>query len=287
MSILTKICVVLVLVVSVAASGAFLRIVSVQRSWKNAYMEQKNRAEIADLTAGNIKIALDKLAATLETVRGESRGHQKALTDEKAAHAADKAAAAQAQALLQGNFDSLKASYAEFQKALEASLAMQKQLSAEKAALVKAVELANETARGLKKDFDEASVQIRRLETMVKHYAVLIKDLRAENRELQAEIVTLRTQVKTVAGAKGAAVPVTPPGQAVSGRVTAVSDGVASINIGRAKGIKEKMMLKVFRGGQFVAHLRIDLVEPDSSAGVILDKKLDVVQGDEVATDLK
>ena len=79
----------------------------------------------------------------------------------------------------------------------------------------------------------------------------------------------------------------TPAGQAVSGKVTAVHDGVASINIGRAKGIKEKMKLKVFRGGKFVAHLRIDLVEPDSAAGVILNKKLDVVQGDEVATDLK
>ena len=47
------------------------------------------------------------------------------------------------------------------------------------------------------------------------------------------------------------------------------------------------MKLTIYRGGKFVSHLRIDLVEADSAAGVILDKKLDVMQGDEVATDLK
>lgn len=284
MSILTKICVVLVLIVSVAASGAFLRIVTVQRSWKDAYNKQKDRADVADLTAANDKIALQKKIGELEKVRGECLDHQKALADEKTAHAADKAAAAQAAAVLQGHFDVLKASLTKLEKDLEASLAMKTQLLEEKAALAKALEVANEAGRGLKKDFDEASVQIRRLDTMVKHYALLIKDLRAEKQELQVELDSRPTG--PVAG-KDSPPPVTAPGQAVSGKVTAVHDGVASINIGRAKGIKEKMMLKVFRGGKFVSHLRIDLVEPDSAAGVILNKKLDVVQGDEVATDLK
>ena len=287
MSILTKICVVLVLVVSVAASGVFLRVVSVQRSWRDAYNKQKDRADVADLTAANDKIALQKIVAALETARGDCRDHQKALADEKTAHTADKAAAAQAIAVLQGNFDSLKASLTELAKDLEASLAMQKQLSEEKAALAKAVETANEAARGLKKDFDEASVQIRRLDTMAKHYALLIKDLRNENLELRDELAKRPPAEVAAKGGDSAPPPVTPPGQAVSGKVTAVHEGVASINIGRAKGIKEKMMLKVFRGGKFVSHLRIDLVEPDSAAGVILNKKLDVVQGDEVATDLK
>lgn len=287
MSILTKICVVLVLVVSVAASGAFLRIVTVQRSWKDAYNKQKDRADVADLTAANDKIALQKKVAELETARGESRDHVKALADEKAAHAADKAAAAQASTVQLAQYDVLNASLTKLQKDLEASLAMKTQLLAEKAALGKALKLANEATRGLKKEFDEASVQIRRLTVMVQHYALLIKDLRAETTELRAELSRRPPEVIAGKGTAGAPAPVTPPGQAVSGKVTAVHDGVASINIGRAKGIKEKMMLKVFRGGKFVSHLRIDLVEPDSAAGVILDKKLDVVQGDEVATDLK
>ena len=289
MSILTKICVVLVLVVSVAASGVFLRVVSVERSWKYAYEKQKDRADVADLTAHNDKIALQSKVAEIEVVHGELRGQKKALADEKTAHAADKAASAQAGAVQQGNFDSLKASFVELGKDLEASLAMQKQLSEEKTALTKAVGAANEVARGLKKDLDEATVKIRRLDTMSRHYALLIKDLRGENQELRQEL-ELRPPAETVAGKGGdgaVAAPVTPPGQGVSGKVTAVHDGVASINVGRAKGIKEKMMLKVFRGGTFVSHLRIDLVEPDSAAGVILDKKLDVVQGDEVSTDLK
>jgi len=279
-----------VLIVSVAASGAFLRIVTVQRSWKDAYKRQLSRAQIAHLTSANDKIALQKLAESLEKVRGESLAHQKALGDEKTARAADKATAAQAIAVLQGKFDVLNANLTKLQTDLASSLAMKAQLLEEKNALAKQLELANEASRDLKKDLDEASVQIRRLDTMVKHYALLIKDLRAENKELQSEIALLRSKLPTVAGTRSGdttPAPVTAPGQAVSGKVTAVHDGVASINIGRAKGIKEKMKLKIFRGGKFVAHLRIDLVEPDSAAGVILNKKLDVVQGDEVATDLK
>jgi hypothetical protein len=280
---------VLVLIVSVAASGAFLRIVTVQRSWKDAYNKQKDRADVADLTASNVQIALQKLAAKLTKANEASLAHKKAFDDEKDARATDKAAAARAAAVQAGQYDVTNANLAKLQKDLEASLAMKTQLLEEKAALAKKLELANEANRGLKKDFDEATVQIRRLDTTVKHYALLIKDLRAENQELQAEIALLRSKGATVAGGGGdkTPVPVTAPGQAVSGKVTAVHDGVASINIGRAKGIKEKMRLKVFRGGKFVAHLRIDLVEADSAAGVILNKKLDVIQGDEVATDLK
>jgi hypothetical protein len=273
---------VLVLIVSVAASGAFLRIVSVQRSWRNAYNKQIDRADIADLTAANDKIALQKVVAQLATERGTGRDKANALVAEQVAHASDKATAAQASSVLQGNFDSLKASLTELGKDLEASLAMQKQLSEEKSTLATAVGSSNEVARGLKRDFDEATVQIRRLDTMAKHYALLIKDLRSENKELQTEVA----KNPTVASASSGII-APPPGQTVSGRITEVLDGVASINIGRAKGIKEKMLLKVFRGGKYVCHLRIDLVHPDSSAGVILDKKLAVLQGDEVATDLK
>ena len=62
---------------------------------------------------------------------------RKALADEKTARARDKVAAARTVAVLQGNLDSLKASLTELGKDLKSSLAMQKQLSEEKAALVK------------------------------------------------------------------------------------------------------------------------------------------------------
>ena len=286
MSILTKICVVLVLVVSVAASGAFLRIVSVQRNWKNAYKTQLDRADVAALTSTIDKIALGKVVGQLKTAKDACADLQKSLDEEKVVHAADKATAAQGTAVLQGQFDSLNASLTAIQTDLAASQKLLKQFSDEKAALAIAVATANEAERSLKKDFDTASVQIRRLDTMVKHYDLLIKDLRAEKQEMQMEL-DKGSKVATASG--GAPAPVTAPGQAISGKITAVQNdtGIASINVGRARGIQEKMVLKIFRGGKFVAHLRIDLIEPDSAAGVILDKKMQVLQGDDVATDLK
>ena len=44
------------------------------------------------------------------------------------------------------------------------------------------------------------------------------------------------------------------------------------------------MKLKVYREGHFVSHLRIDMVDSNQAAGVIFDKKLDVVQGDKVTS---
>ena len=285
MSILTKICVVLVLVVSVAASGAFLRMVSVRTSWRNKCKIQEGRARVADLTAGNLQIALDKTKVLLVTVDGKLAAAETSLIKEQTERAVEKAAAARSAAEISAKFDALDANFTKLQTDLQTTLAMQEQLKTEKVALTKSLDTSNETARGLKKEFDNATVQIGRLNTMVKHYAILIKDLRAEKQELQHELETALAGASKKGGT--AAVAVAPPDQPVIGRVTAAESGVASINLGQARGIKKGMMLTIFRGGKYVAHLRIDLVEPDTAAGVILDKKLEVVQGDEVATSVK
>jgi hypothetical protein len=281
LSILTKICVVLVLFVSVMASGAFLRLISVERSWKQSYINQLERADVANLAAAESKIAMRKVLAELAKAQDVGRDSQAALASAADAHAAALAKEAEATAQAKGDIIAIKASLTELSKNLETAQEMQKLLASEKTALAKSLVTANTAARELKKESDDASVQIRRLENMLKHYALLIKDLRAEI------IVLQQTKTATVADADAADATPAPPAQAITGRITAVDSGVASINIGRARGIKDKMVLKVFRNGEFVSHLRIDLVRPDSAAGIILDKKLDVMQGDEVATSLK
>jgi uncharacterized protein (DUF3084 family) len=105
--------------------------------------------------------------------------------------------------------------------------------------------------------------------------------------ELQDEIDRLRTQVASGggAGAGTAAVAPTSPDQLV-GTITAVRGDYASINIGSAQGIQQGMRLVIYRGGDFVADIRVDEVELQQAAGVILDRRLDPMQGDKVTNRL-
>ncbi len=164
-------------------------------------------------------------------------------------------------------------------KALRAAVnRLQKALLGEQAARARSAERANQLSRELTGELDQAEVVIRRLENMSKQYALQIK-------ELQAEKTAGPDGLERGAAVKSDSPPaVTTTGRVVSGKVIAVSGGVASVNVGLAKGVKKKMVLRVFRGSKFVANLRVDLVRPDSAAGVILDKKLDVLVGDLVAT---
>jgi caffeoyl-CoA O-methyltransferase len=188
---------------------------------------------------------------------------KKALDAERKAHAA----ATKRAAMAYGDMKSIRAALTELSKNLESSMAMTKQLGAEKTNLAQSLSNARESVRTLKMEHHDATVQIRRLENMSKHYALLIKDLRAAAATRQGGV---------------ASKPVAPPVKMVSGKITAVSGGVASVNIGRVKGVKEKMVLKIYRDGKFVTDLRVDLVEPDAAAGVLRDKNIRVMQGDEV-----
>jgi len=277
---------VLTLLVSVAAAAVFIRLTMVSENWKIAYDAQLTRAQIADLSAANLKIALSGVNNKLSASEIKLQELKDALAKAEQTHTAFKATSAEKEAVQSGHYDSLKASFVELEESLKASLAMQKQLSDEKAALSKSLETANEIARGLKKDLDELTVTNRRLERLIQHYAVLIKDLKEEIEEVREELAAAKAGGGTKGTGDGDKAPVTSD-QPVHGTVTAVADGVASINIGQAKGIRKNMMLTVYRGGKFVAHLRIDMVESDTAAGVILDSQLDVMQGDKVATSLK
>jgi len=71
----------------------------------------------------------------------------------------------------------------------------------------------------------------------------------------------------------------------INGTVTAVTaDNLASINIGSANGVKRGMEMVVMRGSELVGYLRIEEVDLTASAGIIVEKILTPAQGDKVVT---
>lgn len=283
MSILTKICVVLLLIVTLVASTVFTKLAVTAPSWRQAYDKQVLRAEVADQASAVHQMALQRALLELSRTVEARKELEKDLATAKKDAAADKAAAEQRNNKLSTDIEALKADLAKVQLGLEKENAELKLLNAEKARLQKTLAETNDVARQYKGELDETITQRDRLTKLAKHRAEQIRDLQAENAEL-----TDKLRKPGVVATTDQAVALLPAaGPKITGTVTAVGDGVASINIGRAKGVRKNMMLKVYRGGHFVAHLRIDMVETNTSAGVVLDKRLDVVQGDKVATDLK
>ena len=64
---------------------------------------------------------------------------------------------------------------------------------------------------------------------------------------------------------------------------------MASINIGSVKGIAKDMTLFIYRGDQFIAHLRIIDVDDSESTGQVFDPREEATpqDGDKVTTSLR
>jgi small-conductance mechanosensitive channel len=127
----------------------------------------------------------------------------------------------------------------------------------------------------------EQSTSARR-ESQKKFDDEQIQELKDQLKELQARVAA------GGAAAKTGETPVTPENDAIiSGTITAVRDDMASINVGSAKGVKAGMRFTVYRGAQYVGMFQVQgEVGLDSSAGVIVLKKLDAAMGDKVTTRL-
>jgi hypothetical protein len=72
------------------------------------------------------------------------------------------------------------------------------------------------------------------------------------------------------------------PAAGLFGKITAVKDDMASINIGRRHGVRPGMELLVTRGGRLLAHLRVQVVDATEAAGLLTERRFDPQAGDEV-----
>lgn len=70
----------------------------------------------------------------------------------------------------------------------------------------------------------------------------------------------------------------------IIGTVTTVTGNLASINVGKVKGIEKGMVLVIYRSDEYIGRLQIESVELDNAAGVIVDKKHEPKANDKVVT---
>jgi len=136
----------------------------------------------------------------------------------------------------------------------------------------------------LKKAHSVAVAQADRTEQVNK---ILREQIAQQKEEIKALEAKLASAGKAGVGADETAAAVASSDVAVSGTVTAIGPNeTASINVGSAKGVQKNMKLFIYRGKNFVGYLRVGMVSADEAVGVVVDKRMDVMQGDKVASKL-
>lgn len=281
MSTLTKIFVVLLLLEALFASVVMIQHVATSRDWK-AFAEDQARDRVsAEAQTANAILALNRLERQLEAERSKVQALDKQLTLQRDTSRADKDRLSRALTASQNSVTDLNASVAALQKSLDTEVkVMRNQMK---------VELDRLHAQSIK-DGD----QIRGLQALLKDRDGTIENLTRSVRVLReqaaqaaAEVKDLRVRLKVVSPAGTApTAPVVTAGPKIEGSVTAVKVNIASLNVGLADGVKQDMEFIIYRGGDFVAHLKVADVYPSTCAGIITRAQRDVRKGDKASTSM-
>lgn len=274
MSILTKIGIVILLVLILFACTVFISLATVAPNWRHAYEAETIKSSDLDVGLKNamlvnqqVIIERDAAAKTLRDARAQMQEKLDTVSQQR---------------------DSLRIQAANFQNQLKrmgadiAAIKVEAKNANERTDLLAAqLEQQRKEADALNKENISLTDDLKQNEAARDRYKKLAESYEESIVALEEENEQLRKSGATVADE---AAPLSV--DRIEGTVDAVRGDIASINIGSAKGIKRGMRLYVFRGTEFVAFLRIDEVRLDEAAGMILDRRLDPMPNDKVATRL-
>lgn len=281
MSTLTKICVVLLVVVVLFACPIFIRQAVTGPNWMTAYMEQRDRAKIAEGESVN-----NGLLAQMWKTQYDQKCADASKTDQERTVEIER---------LKGEVDGLK------QEKL-AGAGREKILADAVRDLENDVKKYNSLNEAITKQLDiqradnvKLDGQLREAKDSIKEYLADIENLTRANRVLKEqgaqkdnEIADLRTKLEAGGGAAESVDPTVAVGaRKIEGEVTAVRANLASLNVGSADGVVKGAEFILFRGRNFVAHLRVAEVYASGCAGVIEDQVRPVKIGDKASNDLK
>ncbi len=121
-----------------------------------------------------------------------------------------------------------------------------------------------------------------------------IRQLQQQRYALEQQVADLSEQVQAVRAGTltptavgpqlDKAVALTPPAtQPIRGKVQELQGKMAQISVGAADGVKQGMRFVIYRGGEYLGDLQIELVEPNRSAGTLTLVRGEIRAGDMAA----
>jgi len=282
LNILTKICVVLLVVASLVAFVVFTSLATVHPNYRYEFEQEREAYKRIESTCRNYMEANRRLSAALKEARSLASKSQIELQAEADQYKAKN----QALELLNANKDSqlvkINADLAALRESVKANVALsEKRWQDLQQSWARETKLQQEMIQ-LKDQWKEQQARAERLAQNNRVLKEQAENLHQQNVELTRKIKDLEAGGLASSEGEGDLT----PEHKIAGTITAVRDNIASINVGSAHGLKKGMQLIVFRGAQYVGHLKVERVDANEAAGVMTQKVLSPMQGDKVTSSL-
>ncbi len=286
MSTLTKVFIVVLAVLSVVFAAVTVAVVAQTDNWRDTAEKYKQSERIADT---NLRYAHAVHAAKLATADDEKRVLQSEISD------------------LQTEMQTVRREVAE--RRSEAAKASSEKSASDAInrgllAQLQVTESARAEYRTQRDELEERGINLERrnidlgdrVNELTAHIDVLLEQkrqyeqqihiLRTENPKLSQRIGGTSTRLALEAP-EGAAmsdvVALTPVAdRTIRGQVDEISGKLITVTVGSADGVREGMVFVIHRDGQYVGDLKIDLVDPNESAGRVVRSSADPAVGDAV-----
>ncbi len=279
MGILTKICIVVLVVLVLLACPIFITQATVGPNYRKHYEEMKLKADLAAVQSGFDSLALQRLTVERDQAVAKLAQGSAAMQEEISRLNADLAAEKQGSAKLRSDLDHIIGELTKLRSDYEGNSQRTVLLAEQRDKAFKQIEALSEESRRLGDQLKQTQLDSDRQNQIV-------RTLREQIVEREDRIHQLEQQLGPGAVAVKTDKPVVAAETRIHGTVTAIKGDLANVNVGSAKGVKQGMQLVIYRGPSYVAKLRVEQVDVGASAGVVIDRKLDPLQGDQVADSL-
>lgn len=276
MNILTKICVVVLTVLVLVASTVFITMATEPQNWRYHYDMKRQESELYAQSVRFEKLHADRLAADLKDTKAlldKISGELAALKAERLADPKDLLVAE-----LKSEIETQTTRLTEQGLVLKAEAERNKQFSAQLDECRKTIDdLALKNRRDLA-EITQLRGKLERAERTVQALHRQLRDRDERIQELERVVVAgpaaARREEQPTAGTK------------LIGSIDLIQGETARINVGAAQGAAKGQKLYIYRSDKLVGYIRIEEVDEDSAAGLLVDLKMPAARGDKVTNDL-
>ncbi len=282
MSTLTKVFVVLLVVFSIAFTVMTVSIVAQSTDWRDTALKYEEHAKIADTNLGNL-IAAN--AAELATAHDALRSQLDRIADlEAQLHQA------------RNEVGQVQGELARAASERSSSEAINRGLLAQ----LDACAAGRDGYHGQVEKLEARNIELERknidLNDRVNEYTAQIVVMLEQKRQLEQQVNIVRTENEKLtrqsrrlsrgmpledAMGTGKVTAVSPVAEtAIRGHVVEVAGNIVTISVGAADGVEKDMIFVIHRDDQYVGDLKIDLVDPNESAGRLESSTVSPRSGD-------
>lgn len=288
MSTLTKVFVILLVIFSIAFTSMTVSIVAQTTNWKDLANKYEEQAKVADTALRqNISSNAAELAAAFDAQRGlmdeitklerdlqTSRNEVSRLTTDLAKVGAERSSADGMNRALLAQLQTAESARTEYKKQRE-DLEHQN------------IDLQRRNV-DLNDRVNEQTARISVLQEQKRQYEQQINILKSENEKMANETRRVTSGLSLEDPASVAVSGVTPLAplspSAIKGHVKELEGDLVTLSVGAADGVQKNMIFILYRGDQYVADVKITMVDPNQSAGRIVQTAAAPQVGDQ-ATD--